>query len=123
MCAKSLQSYSTLGSPMNCCPPASSVQGDSPGENTGVGCHALFQGIFPAQTWNPRVSYISCIRQAGSLPLAPPGRPRFNPWVRKIPWRRKWLPTPVFLPGKSYGQGSLAGHSPWGCTSRIRLTD
>ena len=29
-------------------------------------------------------------------------RPRFNPWVRKIPWRRKWLPTPVFLPGKSY---------------------
>ena len=31
------------------------------------------------------------------------GRPRFNPWVRKIPWRRKWQPTPVRLPGKSYG--------------------
>ena len=31
------------------------------------------------------------------------GRPGFNPWVRKIPWRRKWQPTPVFLPGKSYG--------------------
>ena len=28
----------------------------------------------------------------------------FNPWVGKIPWRRKWLPTPVFLPGKSHGQ-------------------
>ena len=38
----------------------------------------------------------------------------FNPWVRKIPWKRKWQPTPVFLPGKSHGQRSLAGHSPWG---------
>ena len=42
-------------------------------------------------------------------------RPRLNPWVRKIPWRTKWLPTPVFLPGKFYGQRSLAGYSPWGC--------
>ena len=40
-------------------------------------------------------------------------RPRFNPWVQKIPWRRKWQPTPVFLPGKSHGQRSLAGYSPW----------
>ena len=40
--------------------------------------------------------------------------PEFNPWVRKIPWRRKWHPTPVFLPGKSHGQWSLAGYSPWG---------
>ena len=39
----------------------------------------------------------------------------FTPWVRKIPWRRKWQPTPVFLPGKSYGQRSLGGYSPWGC--------
>ena len=37
----------------------------------------------------------------------------FNPWVRKIPWRKAWLPTPVFLPGESHGQSSLAGHSPW----------
>ena len=35
-------------------------------------------------------------------------------WVRKIPWRRKWLPTPVFLPGKSHGQKSLVGYSPRG---------
>ena len=34
--------------------------------------------------------------------------------VRKIPWRRKWQPTPVFLPGKSHGQRSLVGYSPWG---------
>ena len=39
----------------------------------------------------------------------------FDPWVRKIPWRRKWQPTPVFLPGESHGRRSLVGHSPWGC--------
>ena len=39
---------------------------------------------------------------------------RFNIWVKKIPWRRKWHPTPVFLPGESHGQRSLAGYSPWG---------
>ena len=32
----------------------------------------------------------------------------FDPWFRKIPWKRKWQPTPVFLPGKSHGQGFLA---------------
>jgi len=37
-------------------------------------------------------------------------RPRFDPWSRKIPWRRKWLPTPVFLPGKSHGQRNLMGY-------------
>ena len=41
--------------------------------------------------------------------------PGFDPWVRKIPWRREWLHTPVFLPGKSQGQRSQAGYSPWGC--------
>jgi len=38
------------------------------------------------------------------------GRGRFDPWVRKIPWRRKWQPTPVFLPGKSQGQRGLVGY-------------
>ena len=38
----------------------------------------------------------------------------FNPLVVKIPWRRKWQPTPVFLPGKSHGQRSLVDYSPWG---------
>ena len=38
-------------------------------------------------------------------------RPGFNPWVRKITWRRKWQPAPVFLPGESYGQRSLVGYS------------
>ena len=39
---------------------------------------------------------------------------KFDPWVRKIPWRRKRQPTPVFMPGKSHGQSGLAGDSPWG---------
>ena len=41
-------------------------------------------------------------------------RPGFDPWVRKIPWRRKWLPTPVFLPGEVHGHPlpCLAGYSP-----------
>ena len=42
------------------------------------------------------------------------GRHGFDPWVGKIPWRRAWQPTPVFLPGKSHGLRSLAGNSPWG---------
>ena len=41
-------------------------------------------------------------------------RQGFNPWVGKIPWSRKWQPTPVFLPGEPHGQRNLAGFSPWG---------
>ena len=40
-------------------------------------------------------------------------RCRFDPWVGKIPWKRAWQPTPVFLPGKSHGQRSLAGYCPY----------
>ena len=39
----------------------------------------------------------------------------FNPWVGKIPWERKWQPTPVFLPGESHGQRGLEGYSLWIC--------
>ena len=39
---------------------------------------------------------------------------RFDSLAGKIPWKRKWKPTLVFLPGKSHGQRSLAGYSPWG---------
>jgi len=45
-------------------------------------------------------------------------RPRFDSWVGKIPWRRKWQSTPVFLPRESHGQRSLAGYSPWGHKSQ-----
>ena len=47
-------------------------------------------------------------------------------WVRKIPWRKRWHPIPVLLPGKSHGQSSLEGCSPWGrwvldMTERLHL--
>ena len=73
----------------------------------------------------------SCITNMGPLPLGFPGglsgnepasqcrihkRLGFNPWVGKIPWRRAWQPTPVFLPGESHGQRSLEGYSPQGRT-------
>ena len=42
-------------------------------------------------------------------------RCRFSRWLGKIFWNRKWQPTPIILPGKSHGQRSLVGYSPWGC--------
>ena len=50
-------------------------------------------------------------------------RPGFNPWVGKIPWRREWQPTPVFLPGEFQGQGSMAGYSPQVTKSWTRLSN
>ena len=48
-------------------------------------------------------------------------------WVlflgREDPWRRKWQPIPVFLPGISHGQGSLADYSPWVTKSQTQLSD
>ena len=68
--------------------------------------------------------------QMDSVPIVLPGKPlvaltvknlptvqetRVIPWVRKIPWWREWLPTPVFLPGELHEQRSLAGYNSWGC--------
>ena len=50
-------------------------------------------------------------------------RHEFDPWVGKAPWRRKWQPSPVFLPGESHGQRSLAGYSPQGHKSWTRLSN
>ena len=47
----------------------------------------------------------------------------FNPWVRKIPWNRKWQPVLVCLPGKSHGQRSLVGCHPWGHKELLQLND
>ena len=74
MHARSLQLCLTLCDPMDCSLPGSSVHEDSPGKNTGVGCHALFQGIFLTQESNLRLLRI-LHWQAGSLPLQPSGRP------------------------------------------------
>ena len=47
----------------------------------------------------------------------------FDPWVGKIPWKRKWQPTPVFLPGKSHGQRSLVGWGVWDHKESTQLID
>ena len=57
----------------------------------------------------------------GSVVKNPPAMQ--ETWVRKIPWRRKWLPTPVFLPGKSDGQRSLESYSPRGHKSQTWMSD
>ena len=53
------------------------------------------------------------------LPKNPPAsagdkKHRFDPWVGKIPWKRAWQPTTIFLTRESHGQRSLVGYSPWG---------
>ena len=50
-------------------------------------------------------------------------RPRFDPWVGKIPWRREWLPTPIFLPGEFHGQRSLVCYSLWSCSLQRRTRE
>ena len=47
----------------------------------------------------------------------------FDPWVKKVPWGRERLPTPVLLPGKFHGQRSLVGCCPWGHKEPTRLSD
>ena len=81
------QSCLTLSDPMGCSLPGSPVH-----------------GIFQARVleWGA----VACRYQLG--------RPRLDSWVGKIPWRRKWQPTPGFLLGESHGQRSLAGYSTWG---------
>ena len=94
----------TLCDPTGCSPHGSSAHGDSPGKNTGVGCHALFQGIFPTCGWNPGLPYcrrilylLSHLRSpmyAGSYTStmtlsvnglnAPTKRHRLAGWIKKI---------------------------------------
>ena len=65
------QSCPTLCDPMDCSLSVSPVHGDCPGKNTGVGCHFLFQGIFPTQGSNPHLLHW----QVDSLPLSQLGSP------------------------------------------------
>ena len=83
-CAKSFQSCTTLCDPVDCSPPGSSVHGDSPGNNTGVGCYALLQGIFPPQASNLRLLHL-LHWQVGSLPPAPPASVQFSSFAQSCP--------------------------------------
>ena len=80
LCANSLHSCRTLCHPTGLEPTRLLCPWDSPGKNAGVDCHALLQGVFPSQGSNP---HLLCLLhwQAGSSPLAPPGKPQ-------VQWRR-----------------------------------
>ena len=58
---------------------------------------------------------------SGKEPICQCRRCGFDPCIGKIPWRRAWQATPVFLPGESHGQRSLAGYSPWVVKSQTQL--
>ena len=73
-------------------------------------CFHGFPGVSVVK--NPPASAILCLWVKSSV---------FSPWVRQIPWRRKWQPTPAFLPGESQGQRSLAASRPWGHRVRHNL--
>ena len=83
----------------------------------------IWEIVCSAEWSHRKVSEVTCISKLLGLPWRLNGkeptcqwrRCGFNPWVQKILWRRKWEPPPVFFPGKSFGQRSLAGYSPWGC--------
>ena len=70
MCCVQLLSHDPLCNPMVCSSPDSSVHGDSPGKNTGLGCHVLLQGIFPTQGSNPSLPHcrqiLYCLNHSGS---------------------------------------------------------
>ena len=109
------------------------IQGCFPLGSTGfipLQPKGLSKVFFSPRVWKHQLWSSSCINtwptlvaQTVSVCLQC-GRPRLDPWVGKIPWRRKWKSTPVLLPGKSHGQRSLVGYSPWGLyKSRIWLSD
>ena len=119
----------TLCDPMDYSPSGFSVHGDSSGKNTGVGSHALFQEILATQGLNPgllhyrqilyHLSHVAAINASfswwlgGKESACSYRRCRFNSWVRKTSWKRTWQSTTAFMPGKFYGQRSLAGYSLW----------
>ena len=77
----------------------------------------LITGILPEILWNllPYIIHTACLYVVHTLVLVVVNHRReFNPWDRKIPWRRAWQCTPVFLPGESHGPRILVGYSPWG---------
>ena len=69
--------------------------------------------IFTPKTTSMYLLIGFCWWLRGKKPACKCSRCRFLPWVRKIPWRKKWQPTPVFLPRKSHGKRSFAGYSSW----------
>ena len=113
---------------MDCSPPASSLHGILQARILEWVATSSSRGMFPTQGWNPRLLLCRQIalhcrklpwwlrRQSVFLQCGIPG---FDPWVEKMPWRRKWQPTPVFLTGNPMNEGGWWAHkevtkSPWG---------
>ena len=96
------QSCLTLCDLMDCSPPGSSVHGDSPGKNTGMDCHALLQGIFSTQGWNPGL--LHCRKILILYHLSHQGSPRILPSLGELPDSGIELGSPVLqadcLPAK-----------------------
>ena len=76
--------------------------------------HNAFQVHLCCCKWQNFIFYGLVVFHCGIVVVFQCRRPAFNPLVVKIPWRRKWLPTPVFLPGKLHEQRSLVGYIWWG---------
>ena len=83
-----------------------------------------FMGESYQREYLQRCSWLKGLPRLAPVVKNPPANPgdarwRFDPWVRKSPWRRAWQFTPTFLPGESHGQRSLVDYSPWG-QQRVR---
>ena len=137
----SLQSCPTLCNTMDCSPPGSSVHGILQSRIMGWVAISSSRGSSQPRDWTcllrcRRIFYCWGIREVldktsfwylilmftrwlsgktSACQCQRCKRPGFNPWIRKIPWRRKGQPTPVFLFGKFHGQRSLEGYSPCSC--------
>ena len=111
-----------LCDPVDYRPPGSSVHGDSPGKNTGVGCHALLQGIFSTKGSNPGPRFPTL--QGGSLPSEPPGKPK-NTGVGNLSLLQESFPTQESTQGLLHCRQILyywvTRESWWVCTKEIQL--
>ena len=105
---------------------------NSPGKNTGVGCHFLLQGTFPThgsnlgrphcrQSFHPLTTHLQMGRTFSGYYSRDSATCLLNPIFFSLWMHRD--PTPVLLPGESHGWRSLVGWSPWGRYSWTRLSD
>ena len=76
--------------------------------------HTKYRMIHAIRRYLERASQVALVVKNLPANTGDHERHRFDPWVGKIPWSRKWQPIPIFLPGESHGQRSLLGYSPWG---------
>ena len=108
VCVLVAQSYPTLCDSMDCSPPGSSVHGV-------LQARVLEWLPFPSPGDLPNPGVEPGVAQMVKCLPAMWERSGFNSCIGKLPWRRKWQPTPVLLPRKSHGWSSLLVYSPWSC--------